>query len=151
MARAIEVDRWTPGVYNSNTAHRRMERRRIYGIGLYVKKRNLEELAGNVEWYPYAPELVGMVFAAIEEVVPDSLIPEEVARITEAVFTAFTDADIRGLFSVADEHEWARLALMARQLHEAGDINSPYPQNAHPCDNNCSASEIMHGSCCYSN
>lgn len=82
------------------------------------RKRNLQELAGNPEWYPNANDLVNLVIDSISEVVPDSLIPEEIAKIAESVFTALVEADIRGLFSVVDEHEWARLALIAQSLRQ---------------------------------
>lgn len=110
-----------------------------------MKKRNLDELAGNAAWYPNADELVKLTFEEIQKVVPDSLIPEEVARIVETFFTVMTHADIQGLFSVNDEHEWAYLATVAMAIRMGNqtahsvireytygdtpmDVNSPYPK-----------------------
>ena len=79
----------------------------------------LQKTAGsrNIDDYPDGLALIGLCTAQVRELyeTPGATITHE--AIVAAVLAGIARADVQGMISVGDEHEWATLSLAATEQH----------------------------------
>lgn len=72
---------------------------------------DVRRLAGTPEWYPNADDLIDLCAYGVLLGQPRAA----AFRVVRDVFAGLTKADVRGLISVGDEHEWAYLSVRANE------------------------------------
>jgi hypothetical protein len=80
--------------------------------------RSLRKWIDNISWpkerIPQSENLLSLMWGEIRSA-HDDLTDKEAALIMERVFAALAEADVRGLITTGNEHEWATLSVQARE------------------------------------
>lgn len=77
-----------------------------------MDEKSIKALAGESDWYPEADKLLEPIHTKLKEYMPEI----QAWFVLEDLFSGLVVADVRGHIHVADEHEWAYLAVRAREL-----------------------------------
>lgn len=72
----------------------------------------IADLAGERAWYPNLDKLIEYCAHELRYVFPEA----QTYQMVRDVFTGMVRADIAGLVSVGDEHEWAAIVVRANEL-----------------------------------
>lgn len=72
---------------------------------------DLYKLAGKPEWYPEMDALIDLCAHDLSTAYTRA----EALRMVRDVFAGLTQADLQGMISTGDEHEWARIACRANE------------------------------------